>query len=199
MFVKINFMYTECIMLFYYTTLLDTVWFICVCVIVALEVWCSSVVERTMYFRAVKPSAAREWQKSSQPGVTTDQSAKVRFHKFLKDNKRSWKNVKVRKPSPQLLSSSAWVALSRTQFLVGNCPKILRANVPWSNVYVSPHPHATICAFILGPVIIIVKDLKLCKPRRGKHYCKHNISSLIINPSIHFLYLLNPTQGRWGG
>ena len=31
-----------------------------------------------MFFRAVKPSAAREWRKSSQPGVTTDRSVKVR-------------------------------------------------------------------------------------------------------------------------
>lgn len=45
---------------------------------VALAVWCSSVVGRTMFFRAVKLSAVREWPKSSQPGVTTDRSVKVR-------------------------------------------------------------------------------------------------------------------------
>lgn len=45
---------------------------------IALAVWCSSVAEKTMFFRAVKPSAAREWPKSSPPGVTTDQSVKVR-------------------------------------------------------------------------------------------------------------------------
>lgn len=49
-----------------------------VCLCVALAAWCSSVAEKTMFFRAVKPSAAREWLKSSQPGATTDRSAKVR-------------------------------------------------------------------------------------------------------------------------
>ncbi|TKS88293.1 CUB and sushi domain-containing protein 3 [Collichthys lucidus] len=43
----------------------------------ALAVWCSSVAEKTMFFRAVKPSAAREWLRSSPPGVTTDPSVKV--------------------------------------------------------------------------------------------------------------------------
>lgn len=50
----------------------------CVLLCVALTVWCSSVVERTTFSRAVKPSAAREWLKCLQPGVTTDRSAKVR-------------------------------------------------------------------------------------------------------------------------
>lgn len=45
---------------------------------VASAVQFSSVVEKTTSSKAVKPSAAREWRKSSQPGVTTDRSAKVR-------------------------------------------------------------------------------------------------------------------------
>lgn len=49
-----------------------------VCVCVALAARCSSAVEKTTYFRVVKPSVAREWQKSLQPGVITDLSAKVR-------------------------------------------------------------------------------------------------------------------------
>lgn len=51
---------------------------VCDYVCSALKVWYSSVAEKTTSFRAVRPSAAREWQKSSQPGVTTDLSVKVR-------------------------------------------------------------------------------------------------------------------------
>ena len=49
-----------------------------VCPCAALAAWCSSVVEKTMFCRGVKLSAASEWLKFLQPGVTTDRSAKVR-------------------------------------------------------------------------------------------------------------------------
>lgn len=49
-----------------------------VCSCAALAAWCSSVVEKTMFCRGVKPSAASELLKFLQPGVTTDRSVKVR-------------------------------------------------------------------------------------------------------------------------
>lgn len=55
----------------------DNVLCLMVCLCAALEAWCSSVVEKTMFYRAARPLAARGWLRSLLPGATTDQSAKV--------------------------------------------------------------------------------------------------------------------------